>query len=185
MSTSSTPHSRRDMSTSNEPEQVLFSSRTHAKILVPTLFIQGLLLGVHLVLPTIWPSATGIAPLDDWGQLAVHAIVGLLELVYVVVPLLRWWHSTFTVTTHRVSMGWGTLHKHSRELATTRITQVNVERGLLDRLFGCGTIVLRDAASAEPVRLADVPHVHEVRRLIDDLRFDAQSQASHVTNPAQ
>ncbi|WP_162802116.1 PH domain-containing protein [Ornithinimicrobium murale] len=156
-------------------EQTLFSSRTHAKILVPALFIQGLLLGVHLVLPTLWPDDTGIGPVDDYGHLVVRALVVLLELTYVVIPALRWWHSVFSVTTNRVSMSWGVFTKHSRELATSRITQVNVERGLLDRLFGCGTIVLRDAGSIEPVRLADVPHVHQVRQLIDDLRFEAPS----------
>lgn len=164
------------MSVPYTAEETLFSSRTHAKILAPALFVQGLLLGVHLVLPTLWPDDTGIGPVDDYGQLAVHVMVFVLEVTYVVIPLLRWWHTVFTVTDRRVSMSWGVAHKHSRELATNRITHVNVERGLLDRLFGCGTIILRDAASTEPVRLADVPHVHQVQRLIDDLRFESQSQ---------
>lgn len=163
------------MDVPHTPEQTLFSSRTHAKILVPALFIQGLLLGVHLVLPSLWPDETGIGPVDDYGQLTVHALVLLLELTYVVGPLLRWWHSVFTITDRRVSMSWGMFTKHSRELAISRITHVNIERGLLDRLFGCGTIVLRDAASIEPVRLADVPHVHQVRQLVDDLRFETQA----------
>lgn len=163
------------MSVPHTTEQTLFSSRTHAKILVPALFIQGLLLGVHLVLPSLWPDETGIGPVDDYGQMTVHALVLLLELTYVVGPLLRWWHSVFTVTDRRVSMSWGMFTKHSRELAISRITHVNIERGLLDRLFGCGTIVLRDAASIEPVRLADVPHVHQVRQLVDDLRFETQA----------
>lgn len=152
-------------------EKVLFRARTHAKILVPTVTIQILLLVAHVVAWWLWPESTGVAEVDQWGPLAVHALILTLEVYYVVVPLLRWWHTTFTVTDQRIEMTWGILHKNVRELGISRITQVNVERSLLDRMFGCGTIVLTDAGSPVPVHLADVPRVHHVRALLDELRF--------------
>lgn len=152
-------------------EKVLFRARTHAKILVPTVLVQALLLAAHLIAWWLWPESTGVAALDEWGPLAVHSVILVLEVYYVVVPLLRWWHTVFTVTDQRIEMTWGIFTKNARELAISRITQVNVERSLPDRMFGCGTIVLTDAGSPVPVHLADVPRVHHVRQMLDDLRF--------------
>lgn len=156
--------------TATTMEEALFHQRTHAKILVPTVITQALLLACH-VLAVMYLPRTGLAQVDAWLPLVVHGLILVAELVYVIVPLLQWWHSTFTITTRRIEQAWGVLSKHSREIPISRITQVSVSRGLIDRLFGCGTLILHDAGSPEAVELHDVPHVQQARDVLDGLRF--------------
>ncbi|TDP89560.1 PH (Pleckstrin Homology) domain-containing protein [Leucobacter luti] len=170
-------------------ETVLWSGRTHWKILAGPALVQLVLIAVHVALAMFWPSSTGVTWVDAWGQLAVHSIVLMLEIWYVVVPVMRWTHSTFTVTSRRVTRRWGVLYKHSREIPVDRIVSVAVERGIIDRLFGCGTLVFHDAAAGmQPqthgawnkgnigeqtagVRFHDVPHVFKVQKLVDQTRY--------------
>lgn len=152
------------------PEEIRFHERTHAKILVPTVVMQVLLLAAHIAVVMYLPR-WGIEQVDSLLPTVLHLAIASFELVCVVVPLLQWWHSTFTITTHRIEQAWGVLAKHNREIPIQRITQVAVSRGLIDRLFGCGTLVLHDAGSDTSVQLHDVPHVRQARDLLDQLRF--------------
>lgn len=153
-----------------EHEEVRFHQRTHAKILIPTVIVQALLLGAHVAAVMFLPTI-GVDEVDDWAPTVVHVGIVLFELIYVVVPLLRWWHSTFTITNRRIEQAWGIIAKHSREIPVGRITQITVSRGLVDRLFGCGTLTLHDAGSGTSVQLHDVPHVLRARGILDELRF--------------
>ncbi len=45
------------------------------------------------------------------------------------------------------------------------------EKGLLDRLLGCGTLVVSDASEQSGMRLRDVPQVESVHRQLTDLIF--------------
>ena len=45
------------------------------------------------------------------------------------------------------------------------------EHGLLDRLLGCGTLVISDASERGQVRLPDIPQVEQVHLQISDLLY--------------
>ena len=65
------------------------------------------------------------------GQLAI-ALVGLVLAVWlVVVPFLRWWTTTCTVTNRRLITRWGILNKIGKDIPLMRITDVLCERSLL------------------------------------------------------
>ena len=81
----------------------------------------------------------------------------------VLVPLLRWWTTTYTVTNRRLITRRGILNKIGTDLPLNRIHEVSSERSLLDRMLGCGTLNVATAAEDGTVVLADVPdaeHVH-------------------------
>lgn len=162
------------------PEQVLFAGHTHVKILVRPVLAQLLLLAAHVALLRYLPEDLGVEALTNWAPLVLHGLLLAAEVWYALLPTLRWWCSVFEVTDRRVRARWGVLYKNSREIHLDRITQVNEERGILDRLFGCGTLLIHDAAShADGIRFHDVPRFRQVRTLLDDARH-----AARQTGPA-
>lgn len=170
-------------------EQELLRVRTHPKVLFQPFVIQLALIAAHIAVHKFFPQSTGYQWLDDWGQLAVHGIIALVEISYVVIPALRWWNADFIVTNRRLEEHFGVLYRSAREIPLDRIASVSVERGILDRIFGCGTLVFHDAALLDPttigrsplakrsgqgnvgIRFTDVPNVLRVRELIDQARF--------------
>lgn len=171
-------------------ERELWSGRTHFKILFKPALIQLFLIGLHVVVAVYIPSRTSWPWWDAWGQLLLQSILGLLSLLYVIVPLLRWRNATFELTDRRVIKHWGILYRHTLEIPLDRITSISVERDLIDRIFRCGTLNFQDAAAVAPqtrgrwnrdegnrnssgVRFYDVPRVLELKRLIDSTRYNA------------
>ena len=50
-----------------------------------------------------------------------------------------------------------------------RISDVAFDQGILDRMLGCGTLVISDASTHGSVRLHDIPEVESVQRTLLDL----------------
>lgn len=172
-------------------ETPLLSLRTHPKVLVKPAFAQLLLIGLHILVARFFPADTGVAEINQWGPVVLHSIIALIELAYVLVPTLAWMNARFTVTDRRLEEHWGVLYKNAREIPLDRIASVTVERGILDRIFGCGTLIFYDSAltgghvgGSSPlsqrsggdtvgIRFTDVPHVLHVQQVIDQARFAA------------
>ena len=145
-------------------EQVVMHMRTHGKVLV--LPAAGLVLAGGL-------TGAGAALIPHayrpYGQAAV-AVVGLtLALWWAVIPYLRWWTSTYTVTNHRLITRQGILHKTGRDLPLARVSAVSYDRSLGDRMLGCGTLNISTAADGGRIVLPDVPDVAEVHVTMSEL----------------
>ena len=61
--------------------------------------------------------------------------------------------------------------RKGRDIPLHRINDVSYERGVLDRMLGCGTLVISDASEQGRSVLPDVPHVERLQLLITDLLF--------------
>lgn len=162
-----------------DDEQTLFRGRAHAKILFRPALAQLVLIAAHVAMALYFPDSTGIEAIDEHAQLTVHSTIFVAELWYVVWPFLQWRCSLFEVTDRRIRQRWGVLHKHSREIHLDRVTQINEERQLSDRIFRCGTIVIHDAANASAIRFHDVPRSRHVRTTIDAARHSAHTAGMH------
>ena len=158
-------------------EDVLVRVRTHPKVLViPVLGALALLalpIGISKlmhtngVLANLYSEATHGYPL-----LAALVVWAMLAGWFVGLPWLRHRGGIYTITTRRVTATEGVLYKNTREIGLAQITQIIVERGILDRIFRCGTIVIFDAANANGVRFCDVPNVAQVRHVLDKARSE-------------
>ena len=104
------------------------------------------------------------APFEDWMLLSA---AGGLVLLAVVIPFLVWASRTYAITTQRVIVTHGVGARHRRELSHQRGYTIAVRRGLLQRLWGAGTITLSDGRSEE-LRLRNVPHVRLVHETLAD-----------------
>ncbi|MFB7251815.1 PH domain-containing protein [Microbacterium sp. NPDC056234] len=104
------------------------------------------------------------AGFEDWMLLAA---AGLLLLVGVVIPYLVWLSRTYVITTRRVIVKSGLGARHRREMTHVRGYTITVRRGILQRLWGAGTITLSNGVDA-PLRLANVPTVTLVHETLVD-----------------
>ena len=154
----------------NADESVLVSTRTHGKALLGPLLVLILIASVAGVLGTFTPGAGRAQPLlvaVIWGVAAVAA------LLWVVRPFLQWLTTTYTLTDQRLITRRGVLSRHGHDIPVSRISDVAYERGLLDRMLGCGTLLVA-VASEQRVKLHDIPHVEQMHLKIQDLLYDGQ-----------
>lgn len=155
----------------SEGEYVVLSTRTHWKALVIPALVLVVTCGLAGYCLAILPSGAAHDPLL-WTVIAVG---GLVILWLVVRPFLSWFAATFTVTNFRLISRHGVLRRVGRDIPLSRINDVSYERGLWDRLLGCGTLVVSDASERGRSVLHDVPDVKRLRQTIADLLFGAES----------
>lgn len=104
------------------------------------------------------------APFEDWMLLTAAALV---VLMLAVIPFAAWWSRVYTITTRRVIERAGVFRRRRRELAHVRGYTVQVRRGLLQRMWRTGTLVLSDGVDA-PLRLRNIPDVQLVHEVLVD-----------------
>jgi len=148
----------------SDGEHVVLSVRTHVKVLIgPATLIVVVLAGV-ITVATIY-SENDVA-------VTVAAGVGVLALIlWSLIPFLRWMTSTYTVTNRRLITRQGIITRTGRDIPLFRINDVAYEKSLIDRILGCGTLVISDATEKAGVVLPDVPNVERVHLQISDLLF--------------
>ena len=147
-------------------EHVVIHTRTHAKALILPALALILIGGAVGVGSALMPAEA-----RPVGTLAALAVGLVLVVWFVVVPYLRWWTTTYTITNRRLITRSGILNKTGTDLPLNRIHEVASERSLLDRMLGCGTLNISTAAEDGVVVLADVPDVEHVHTEISDLLF--------------
>lgn len=98
-----------------------------------------------------------------WIGIGVIALAGVGWLT--VGPLLRWRTTHFVVTSQRVMIREGVVSRTGIDIPLSRINSVQFRHGLLDRMLGCGTLIL-ESASDEPLEFDDIPEVERVHSLI-------------------
>jgi membrane protein YdbS with pleckstrin-like domain len=150
-----------------DDEHVVVSTRTHVKALLGPAVWLLLIAAVAGYLSSL-PAGKAATLLS----VVVWALAFLVALRLVVAPFLRWLSATYTVTNHRLITRTGVLTRHGHDIPLQRISDVAYERGLLDRLLGCGTLVVSDASERGSVELPDIPRVEQVQLLISDLLSD-------------
>ncbi|GAB3777627.1 PH domain-containing protein [Nocardioides ungokensis] len=145
----------------NDGESVVISTRTHPKaLLLPVLALVVLLaLGVAVQVLVDQPVVTLVA----W------VLVALGVVSYVVRPVLVWATASYTFTNRRLITRTGVLTRRGHDIPLTRISDVASELGIVDRMLGCGTLIISDASTHGSVRLPDIPHVEDTQRRLNQL----------------
>jgi uncharacterized membrane protein YdbT with pleckstrin-like domain len=69
------------------------------------------------------------------------------------------------LTTRRVLVREGILSRSGIDIPINRINTVQFRHSLIDRLLGCGTLVI-ESASDEPLEFDDIPQVEKVHSLL-------------------
>jgi uncharacterized membrane protein YdbT with pleckstrin-like domain len=156
----------------NPGEKVVFSTRTHVKALLGPALILLVCAGVAGYLSSI-PSSH----LQIWLSL-IWGVAALIVVVYSVVPFLRWFTATYTVTDRRLTTHSGVITRTGHDIPLARISDVSYEKGILDRILGCGTLIVSDASERGRVALPDVPQVEKRQLMLSDLLFHTSTPQS-------
>jgi uncharacterized membrane protein YdbT with pleckstrin-like domain len=148
----------------NEGETIVVDTRTHPKALLFPL----LMLVVFLAIGTFVQTQVDQKEVDwvVWGLVVLGAIWFVLR------PVLIWLTATYTITTRRLITRHGVITRRGHDIPLTRISDVAYEKDLIDRLLGCGTLVISDASTHGQVALPDIPRVEDVQRKLNDLLHD-------------
>jgi uncharacterized membrane protein YdbT with pleckstrin-like domain len=149
----------------NEGERVVVHTRTHAKALLGPAVVLILIAAVTGFLYSLLPAQGGATMLV---QAAFWGVAAIFILWWVGKPFVRWLTTTYTFTSRRFISRSGFVSKKGRTIPLNRISGVDFEVGVVDRVFGCGTLVVSDASESGTVQLHDIPHVERVQLQVSE-----------------
>ena len=151
-------------------EHVRHHLRTHVKrilgpLILGVFILAAAVVGTFLLVPLLPATAqTGVA-------IAIWAVATVLVVPITLIPWWRWATTTFTITNRRIITRSGILNRTGSDIPLARISNVSYERSLVDRMFGCGTLILQTSAEI-PVTLDDIPNVERVHVEVTELLFE-------------
>lgn len=137
-------------------ERVYHHLHRHWRALAGSVVVLLLTCGVAGFLAAMSPVAA-----LRWVVVVLAAAV---VVWWVVRPFLRWLTTTYTITDRRILLREGVLSRSGRDIPLGRVTDVAFRNTLLQRMFGCGTLLVESASELGQVVLADVPSVEVVQR---------------------
>jgi membrane protein YdbS with pleckstrin-like domain len=150
----------------NQPEQQLWHGSYSAKAMYGQWLLGGVVTLVALVLAVIF-WATAFVPL---AALAIVAILWICLIGYYLYERLS---VDYTLTTQRFVHQTGLLRRVINRVETIDIDDVTVEQGVVERMFGVGTIKLLSSDTSDPtLTLRGIDDVKRVATMIDDARRD-------------
>ncbi len=155
----------------NEGEHVVVSVRTHPKALLLPLLVLVVLLAVGVLVQQVGSGAAG-----DVLHIVGWVLVAAGILWWSARPALAWATTTYTFTNRRFMKRSGFIAKQGRTIPLNRISGVDFDIGIIDRVFGCGTLVVTDASEHGNVLLDDIPRVEEVQKSV---AAELDRQAGH------
>ena len=147
----------------NQGEHVVVTTRTHPKALIWPI-LTGIVVVVLLLLALGALGEAAATPLKVVVWVVAAALLGW----FVLRPVVTWATTSYTFTNRRFVKRSGFIAREGRTIPLNRISGVDFEVGVLDRIFGCGTLVVSDASEQGRVELYDIPKVEEVQLLVAD-----------------
>ena len=153
-----------------EDEHSVLLVHPHWKTVLRPLFIAVITVAAAVALEVVIPSGSPAAA----ERLAVLAIAVIILLVWVMVPILRWRTTTYELTNHRLRLREGILSRTGRDFPLARISDVSFQHGPIDRLLGCGKLIVESAGEHGQLVLSEIPDVEKVQATLFQLVQDEQ-----------
>lgn len=148
----------------NPGERVVVSTRTHVKELFGATTVLLLVLALAVAATVALPDGQAA----DVARAVVWVAALVVVLGWVVRPFVVWATTTYTFTNRRFIKRSGLIAKEGRTIPLNRISGVDFEIGVVDRIFGCGTLVVSDASELGRVELHDIPRVEQVQLMVSE-----------------
>jgi membrane protein YdbS with pleckstrin-like domain len=145
----------------SDGERVIVHKHSHWKMLLVPYLVLIVTVGLAIWLAILLQDQSW--KLIGWIAIGVVALVILIWLFFV--PFLRWRTTHFVVTTDRVMAREGVVNRTGIDIPLSRVSSVRFEHGLIDRIFGCGTLII-ESSSREPLEFDDIPQVEKVHSMI-------------------
>ncbi|TQK72355.1 MULTISPECIES: PH domain-containing protein [unclassified Nocardioides] len=155
----------------NPGERLVLSTRQHPKALFGPILALVVLLAIGVAAQVL---------LDDTGfQRVLTLIVWVLVIIgilwFSVRPFLDWLTTVHAFTDRRLITRNGIITRRGHDIPLARVSDIAMEINLLDRPFGCGSLLISDASTFGTVRLNDIPHVEATQRQLNELLHELHS----------
>lgn len=149
-------------------ETVLETTRTHVKVLlVPLLVLLGCSFAGGFLAAQAGTSG------DGWVRWGVVALAVGIALWFAVLPFVRWFLWSYTLTSKRIVEQKGILTREGRVIPLSRVNDVSFEKNLNDRILRCGTLIVHTASEEQGLRLRDIPRIEDFHRTVSTLVYEA------------
>ena len=142
-------------------EHVVIHKHPHWKMLLFPVFWL-------LVVVAIGTYLAGLVVDQSWAPIAwvALAVIGVVLIMWLTLaPLVRWRTTHFIITSDRVMYREGVFKRTGLDIPLARVNSVRFEHSFLDRLLGCGTLII-ESASDEPLEFDDIPSVEKVHTML-------------------
>jgi uncharacterized membrane protein YdbT with pleckstrin-like domain len=133
-------------------ERVCLDARRHGVVLARPL-AQALGLAV----------VGGILLTQFWGLALLGAVAIAAGALTALRAVWRWEWTRFVVTTERVYLAQGSLHRRAKAVRLRAIDAIELEQSAAGRLLGYGTVLVG------PLEIEHVPEPKEVTKLVERL----------------
>ena len=155
-----------------EGEEFVLQLHPHWKTLLRPFFILIVTLAAALALLILLPAKAD----PPVVRIIIGAIALLLSIVFFAVPIARWRTTSYELTTRRLRLRSGIVARSGRDFPLIRISDVSFQHGLIDRILGCGKLIVESAGEHGQLVLNEIPHVQRVQSTLFQLVEDEQSR---------
>ena len=155
-----------------EGEEFVLQLHPHWKTLLGPFFILVVTLAAALALLILLPAKAD----PPVVRIIIGAIALFLSIVFFAVPIARWRTTSYELTTRRLRLRSGIVSRSGRDFPLIRISDVAFQHGLIDRLLGCGKLIVESAGEHGQLVLNEIPHVQRVQSVLFQLVEDEQSR---------
>src|SRR5262245_6296682 len=143
----------------------------HAKTMVRPVLALLLVLAAAITIILVLPQGTA----GVWS-LAIGMGALLAALVWFGVPFLKWRTTRYEVTTRRLRLREGIISRSGRDFPLNRISDVSFSQGILDRMFGCGRLIVESPGEQGTLVLSEIPDVRRVQAVLFQLVGDEETR---------
>lgn len=151
-------------------EHIIYDMRPHWRVLFyPAVALVAIVFVTVLLIGFIPDSA-------NWARYIVLAVALIALIRWVITPLIRWATSQYVVTNRRVIVRTGIIARQGRDMPLQRINDVHFNVGLVDRVLGCGNLIVESAGETGQMRISAVPDVELIQREIFRLHEEDDSR---------
>ena len=164
----------------SEGEHIVLTLHPHWKILLRPALILMVVAAAAAALAIIVPAGSYTVP----ARIAVGAVALVAVLVWFVVPFLRWQTTTYQLTSRRLRLRSGILSRSGRDFPLIRISDVSFSPGLIDRMLGCGQLVVESAGEHGQLVLNEIPQVEMVQATLFQLVEDEHARLAREEHEA-
>jgi uncharacterized membrane protein YdbT with pleckstrin-like domain len=163
-------------------EQLVLRLHPHAKTLVRPGGLLLLIIIVAVVVMFLLPSNAVSLGL-------IRLLIGVVALAavfaWVGIPLLKWRATSYELTNRRLRLRDGILTRNGRDFPLNRISDVSFQQGLIDRIFGCGKLIVESPGEQGQLILPDVPEVQQVQGVLFQLVGEETARIGSPPYPYQ
>ena len=134
-------------------EEIYLDARLHGAVLARPIF-RSLMLVLLGIVAMLVPYAAGAV---------VGAVLIAAGAFFTLRAVWQWERTHLVVTTEKVYLLNGTLHRRSKAVRLQMVDAVEVDQSLVGQLFGYGTVVVG------PLKVGHIAHPSDVCRLVERL----------------